>query len=69
MLHRCHVFNGMSFLVAKVYYQFSKMKTNLNISMSVVRHINCHRTALFKERLKQTHQWPQVHHTQVFHMH
>lgn len=36
---RLHVFNGMSFLLAKVYYHFSTTKTDLNISILAVRHI------------------------------
>lgn len=55
MLCRLQVFSGMSFLLAKIYYHLSKIKTELNMTLWVVRT----KTDLFKERQKKTH-WPQV---------
>lgn len=55
MLCRLQVLSGISFLLAKVYYHLSKIKTELNRTVLVVRT----KTVLFKERHKQTH-WPQV---------
>lgn len=53
MLCRLQVLSGISFLLAKVYYHLSKIKTELNRTVLVVRT----KTVLFKERHKQTH-WP-----------
>lgn len=55
MLCRLQVFSGMSFLLAKVHYHLSKIKTELNMTVLLVRT----KPVLFKERHKQTH-WPQV---------
>lgn len=55
MLCRFQVFSGMSFVLAKVYYHLSKIKTESNMTVSLVRT----KPVLVKERHKQTH-WPQI---------
>lgn len=55
MLCGLQFFNGTIFLLAKVHYHLSKIKTELNMTVLVARI----KTVLFKERHKQTH-WPEV---------